>query len=163
MRRIVVAGAMTASGLVLLMSYPTSTGGGLVGAAPGTSSAGGSASGSAGSSGGGGPSAGTPSAGGSTSPSAGSGTITGASVGTEWGNVQVEIKVENGQVVDARAVEVPQGTSMDQQINSYAVPILQDETVQVGSSHIDAVSGATVTSMGYIESLQSALDQAGLR
>jgi uncharacterized protein with FMN-binding domain len=30
------------------------------------------------------------------------------------------------------------------------------------SADIDMVSGATVTSDGYIESLQSALDQAGL-
>ena len=43
------------------------------------------------------------------------------------------------------------------------MPILEQETVQAGSSQIDAVSGATVTSEGYISSLQSALDQAGLR
>ena len=30
------------------------------------------------------------------------------------------------------------------------------------SAHIDMVSGATVTSDGYVQSLQSALDQAGL-
>ncbi|PFG38597.1 FMN-binding protein [Georgenia soli] len=162
MRRIVVAGAMTASGLVLLLSYPTSTGQGLAGAAPtGTSSAGGgSASASGGGAGGAAPSQGRSSAGASKAPS---GTYTGAAVGTQWGNVQVEITVRDGHVVDATAVQVPHENSMDAQINSYAVPMLQQETVQAGSARIDAVTGATVTSTGYIQSLQSALDEAGLR
>lgn len=77
--------------------------------------------------------------------------------------MQVEITVRDGQVVDATAVQVPHENSMDAQINSYAVPMLEQETVQTGSARIDAVTGATVTSMGYIQSLQSALDEAGLR
>lgn len=161
MRKILVAGATTASGLVLLMSYPTSTNHGLPGAVPAGAASGGgsSASGSAGGTGSA-PSTGSTTTQPSTAPS---GTYTGASVGTRWGNVQVEITVQNGQVVDARAVQVPDGNSMDQQINSYAVPVLEGETVQAGSARIDAVTGATVTSEGYISSLQSALDEAGLR
>jgi uncharacterized protein with FMN-binding domain len=50
----------------------------------------------------------------------------------------------------------------DQEINAYAVPALDDEAVQAQSGSIDAVSGATVTSDGYIQSLQSAIDQAHL-
>jgi uncharacterized protein with FMN-binding domain len=84
-------------------------------------------------------------------------------VNTQWGVVQVEVTVQHGRVVDAQAVQAPDGNSQDQKINAYAVPILEQETVRAGSSQIDAVSGATVTSEGYIESLQSALDQAGLR
>jgi len=166
MRRILVAGATTASGLVLLMSYPTSMNHTLPGAVPpgaATSGDGSSASGSAGGTvpgTGSAPSTGSTTTQPSTAPS---GTYTGASVGTRWGNVQVEITVENGQVVDARAVRVPDGNSMDQQINSYAVPVLEAETLEAGSARIDAVTGATVTSDGYIASLQSALDQAGLR
>ena len=37
-----------------------------------------------------------------------------------------------------------------------------DETISAQSADIDMVSGATYTSEGYLESLQSALDQAGL-
>ena len=48
------------------------------------------------------------------------------------------------------------------EINSYALPILVDETLTAQDADIDMVSGATVTSVGYVDSLQSALDQAGL-
>ena len=54
----------------------------------------------------------------------------------------------------------PRTTPATVEINDYAVPILNQEAVQAGSAEIDAVSGATVTSDGYIGSLQSALDQA---
>jgi uncharacterized protein with FMN-binding domain len=50
----------------------------------------------------------------------------------------------------------------DQEINSYAIPQLNSEAVSAGSAQIDTVSGATYTSEGYITSLQSALDKAGL-
>ncbi len=48
------------------------------------------------------------------------------------------------------------------EINDYALPILVQETLDPQSADIDMVSGATVTSVGYVESLQAALDQAGL-
>jgi uncharacterized protein with FMN-binding domain len=47
-------------------------------------------------------------------------------------------------------------------INSYALPILDHEVVQQQSAAIDVVSGATVTSDGYLQSLQAAIDQAHL-
>jgi uncharacterized protein with FMN-binding domain len=50
-----------------------------------------------------------------------------------------------------------------QQINSQAAPYLLQETLSAQSAHIDAISGATYTSAGYVQSLQSALDQAGIR
>ena len=43
-----------------------------------------------------------------------------------------------------------------------AAAILTDGTLSAQSADIDMVGGATVTSEGYVESLQSALDQAGL-
>ena len=45
---------------------------------------------------------------------------------------------------------------------SYALPILEQEVVQAQSGSIDSISGATVTSKGYIQSVQSAIDQAHL-
>ncbi len=59
-------------------------------------------------------------------------------------------------------MQYPSGNGTDAQINSYALPILMRETVDQQSANIDMVSGATVTSTGYLQSLQSALDQAGL-
>ncbi len=50
-----------------------------------------------------------------------------------------------------------------QQINSAAAPILLQETLSAQSAQIDTVSGASYTSAGYVQSLQSALDQAGIK
>jgi uncharacterized protein with FMN-binding domain len=74
--------------------------------------------------------------------------------------VQVRVTVTNGKVTKAQAVVYPQNNSRDQQINAYAVPTLNQEAVQAGNANIDMVSGATYTSTGYIQSLQSALDKA---
>ena len=41
------------------------------------------------------------------------------------------------------------------------MPVLVQETLAAQSARIDMVSGATVTTGGYVRSLQSALDQAG--
>ena len=144
MRRIVIGLMSTLSGLVLLFSYHTSTNSGTAVASGGTS--GGTTSG--------GTSGGT--------ASGSSGTYTGDAVMTRWGVVQVEITVENGKITKSEAVQYPTENHRDQEINAYAVPALNDEAVQAQSANIDAISGATVTSGGYIQSLQSAVDQAHL-
>ena len=63
---------------------------------------------------------------------------------------------------DPQVVRYPNGNGRDQVINAQALPILVQETLDAQSAQIDMVSGATVTSDGYVESLQSAIDQAGL-
>jgi uncharacterized protein with FMN-binding domain len=45
------------------------------------------------------------------------------------------------------------------EINSWAIPQLQQETITANSANIDMLSGATYTSQGYVQSLQSALDK----
>jgi uncharacterized protein with FMN-binding domain len=104
----------------------------------------------------------TPGSGSSGSSSGGTKTYTGEVADTRWGPVQVRITVANGKITAAETTQVPNGNGRDQEINSYAVPVLDQEAVQAQSSHIDAVSGGTVTSEGYIQSLQSAIDQAHL-
>jgi uncharacterized protein with FMN-binding domain len=91
-----------------------------------------------------------------------SSTITGPSVDTRWGPVQVAITVSNGKITDVSVPVYPNGNGKDQEINSYALPILIDETIQAQNASIDMVSGATVSSRGYLESLQGAIDQANL-
>ena len=91
-----------------------------------------------------------------------SATYTGDSASTRWGPVQVQITVADGSVTDVSVIDYPSGNGKDQQINARALPVLVQETLDAQSADIDMVSGATVTSNGYIESLQSALDQAGL-
>jgi uncharacterized protein with FMN-binding domain len=87
-------------------------------------------------------------------------------VDTQYGPVQVEITVRGGRIVKARASQHPSGDGQTDQINAYAVPRLDQEAMAAQTSHIDTVSGATFTSEGYRQSLQSALDaahQAGAR
>ena len=81
---------------------------------------------------------------------------------TQWGPVQVQITVRGHKITRARAVQYPQGNSNDAQINGYALPVLDQQVVQKQSAGIDTVSGATVTSDGYLQSLQSAIDMAHL-
>jgi uncharacterized protein with FMN-binding domain len=88
-------------------------------------------------------------------------TVTGAAASTQFGPVQVRITVSAGKVVSATAIDYATG-GRDGEINSYAIPMLQTETLTAQSAQIDTVSGATFTSQGYMQSLQSALDQAHL-
>jgi uncharacterized protein with FMN-binding domain len=90
-------------------------------------------------------------------------TYTGSVAQTRWGPVQVSITVSGGKITDVGVPTYPSNNGRDVEINSYALPILRQETLQKQSADIDAVSGATVTSDGYKESLQSALDAANLK
>jgi uncharacterized protein with FMN-binding domain len=97
-----------------------------------------------------------------TSPSASKKTVTGDSVNTRWGPVQVQVTVSGTRVTAVQAVDYPNSNGRDQQINARAIPTLVSETLQAQSSNIDSVSGATYTSNGFIASLQSALSKVGL-
>jgi uncharacterized protein with FMN-binding domain len=89
-------------------------------------------------------------------------TYDGDTVQTRWGPVQVRITVQDGKITASEAIVYPDGNREDQEINSFALPVLSQEAVQQQSANIDMVSGATVTSQGYLSSLQSAIDQANL-
>ncbi len=98
-------------------------------------------------------------------PAAGAadGTYTGDAEDTRYGPVQVQVTVSGGRVTDVQVPVYPTRQREDQEINAYAVPILVQEAISAQNAQIDYVSGATFTSDGYVRSLQSALDQAGLR
>ena len=89
-------------------------------------------------------------------------TVTGPSADTRWGPVQVQITVDGGTITEVEVVDYPTENGKDRQINGRALPVLVSETLDSQSADIDMVSGATVTSEGYVESLQGALDEAGL-
>jgi uncharacterized protein with FMN-binding domain len=82
---------------------------------------------------------------------------------TRWGPVQVRVRISGGKIVDVSVLQQPDGNSRDQEINSYALPQLKQQVLGAQSANIDGVSGATVTSDGYRESLQAALDAAHFR
>ena len=96
-----------------------------------------------------------------TGGTAASTTVDGPVVSTRFGPVQVEVMIANSKVADVVAVQLPTGRRSGQ-ISDYAEPILHDEALQAQSASIDTVSGATYTSDAYAQSLQAALDQAGL-
>jgi uncharacterized protein with FMN-binding domain len=164
MRRAVLAIFSTIAGLVLLLTFKTQDSSTSALASPpansgsGSTSSSGSTSDSGSTSGSG--SSGTTSNSGSTS--SGTKTVTGTAADTRYGPVQVKITVTNGKVTAVAATEYPQNNGRDQEINSYAIPELNQEATSAKSAQIDTISGATYTSDGYISSLQSALDQAGL-
>ncbi len=168
MRRALFALVGTVTGLVMLLSFKTHplatatlpaavaagpTGGTLPAPTTAVPTTGNSAAAAV-------PSTSTPAPSSSAAPAAG--TYTGAAADTRYGPVQVEITVTGGKVTAVQAVEYPQDNPRDAEINQYAVPQLNAEATAAGTAGIDTVSGATYTSEGYIASLQSALDQAGL-
>jgi len=159
MRRITYWIMSTLAAVVLLFSYRTSLGA----AAPAaTTAAEGTTTGPTTSTTGN-PSPGTtPSSGATTSTSGGTTTYKGSVAATRWGDVQVSITVTGGKITAVSVPVYPTGNGKDQQINARALPILTRETIAAQSAHIDTVSGATVTSGGYVESLQAALDTAHL-
>ncbi|MFF3513771.1 FMN-binding protein [Streptomyces sp. NPDC002573] len=177
LRRIVLATAATVTGGVMLLSLKPHTAPSLAVGAPAPSGSGAAStsggadgstgsdgsSGSSGSSGTGGTTgSGGASGSGGSGGSTGSKTATGESVQTRWGPVQVRVTVVRGRITDVTAVDYPQDNPRDQEINSYALPQLRREVLAAQSANIDTVSGASYTSEGYRQSLQSALDSAGL-
>ena len=143
-RRNAIGFAITALTSGLLMLYPTSTHGGTGNRVPGRPLAA--------------PGVVTK----QTGSTAKSYVVNGKAVDTPFGLVQVQLDIKNGKIVKAVAIDYPQGSGRDQEINSYAIPMLQSETVHAQGAQIDTVSGATYTSQGYISSLQSAIDAAHL-
>ncbi len=169
MKRIVLAAISTLAALIALFSYPTSTGHSASTASESVSGArvvtgGPTASSTAESTTGQGPDPAT--TGGTTSASTSAvatTTVNGATEMTRYGAVQVEVVITNGTITDVIALQYPTAGREDQQINSRAIPQLRSQVLAAQSAKIDGVSGATFTTDGYISSLQSALDAAGVQ
>ncbi|GAB2856955.1 hypothetical protein GCM10027176_69260 [Actinoallomurus bryophytorum] len=145
MKRAILAIAGTISGLVLLLGFKTHPAGQAAGGVTDTST--GTAAG---------PSPGVTSGNGSS----GTRTVQGSSIDTQWGPVQLQVTLTHGKITKVTALRLPDGNQRDREINDFAVPRLTQEALSAQSARIDAVSGATYTSEGYIRSLQSALDKA---
>ena len=85
-------------------------------------------------------------------------TITGKVANTVYGPVQIELVVKSHKIVKVAVLEQPTNTIHDIQIGEFAFPKLISETLAAQDAKVDAVSGASYTSAGYISSLQSAAD-----
>ena len=88
--------------------------------------------------------------------------INGDVVATQYGDVQVQITVNAGKLVDVTAPMLPQGDGRSAEISNFAAPLLRNEVLQAQSGQVDTVSGATYTSEGYATSAASAIQKAGL-
>jgi major membrane immunogen (membrane-anchored lipoprotein) len=154
MRRVILAVSSTVVVLVLLLGFKSQSAPSVT--KPASASAGSSGSSGTGSGTGSGAGSGT---GSGTGSSTGTKTVTGEAADTRYGPVQVKVTVTSGKVTQVDAIDYPQTERRDQEINSYAIPQLNQEALAAGNANIDIISGATYTSDGYIQSLQSALDK----
>jgi len=165
MRRVILAVTGTIAGLVALLSFKShvpsapvaATAGGPGGASSSSSSA------SSSSSSGGGQTEVVPGAfpQGSIAKNlpAGETAVDGKVASTAYGPVQIQLIKRSGKIVKVAVLVQPTNTLHDVQIGEFAFPKLISETLTAQNGKIDAVSGATYTSAGYIQSLQSALDK----
>jgi uncharacterized protein with FMN-binding domain len=69
------------------------------------------------------------------------------------------VTIASGRITDVQALQLPSGGGHTAQVSAYAGPQLRSEVLAAQSGQIDTISGATYTSEGYIQSLQSALSQ----
>lgn len=176
MSRVILAAVGTIVGLALLLNFKSHGGGLPMASAAGTTTGPGSAT-TGNASGGKGPgTSGTSSQqaqinaiikqnepnvpiGPATKLAAGERTVNSASVQTAYGPVQIQLVVHGTTITAVRILVQPQATLHDLQIGEIAFPTLIKDTLNQQNAKLNAVSGATYTSGGYIKSLQSALDK----
>ena len=91
-----------------------------------------------------------------TSSAAAEQTVAGSTVNTSKGAVQVQVTFTGDEITAVKMLQQPNHPQ-----TTAAVPKLVAETLKVQSADIDTVSGATITSDGYKESLQAAIDAKG--
>jgi len=127
------------------------TGTGSSGSTAGTGSTGSTSSGSTGSTG----------STGATGSSAKDGTFKGTTVQTPFGPMQVAAVISGGKIADVKVLQRTDQGGRSVQISNQADPMLRSEVLQAQSANVSTIGGATYTSEGYLQSLQSALDQAG--
>ena len=89
-------------------------------------------------------------------------TVTGAVSSTQYGPMQVAITLSGTRITKVTVVQQTNVGARSSQIDATAIPTLNSEALTAQSANIDAVSGASYTSAGYKQSLQSALDKAGI-
>jgi uncharacterized protein with FMN-binding domain len=166
MRRVILAVTGTVAGLAALLTFrshvpSTAAVASLnpaTGAGTGSGSGAGSGAGAGTGTGAGTAAPGTAGSSAGASLTAGERAVDGNVANTAYGPVQVQVVVKKGRIVKVSILEQPSSTAQDLQIGQFAFPKLISETLTAQSARIDAVSGGTYTSAGYIKSLQSAID-----
>jgi uncharacterized protein with FMN-binding domain len=157
MRRLLFALASTAAGLAAVLSFKTHSSADTSNVAAPATGAQSSTSGTPAPTGTG---SATAAPKGGTGDATGGTTLTGKVDNTQYGPMQVEVVLQGRKITAVKVLQQTDTGTMSQQIDANAIPQLTRETLTAQSARIDAVSGASYTSAGYIQSLQSALDKA---
>ncbi|MFF7194687.1 FMN-binding protein [Streptomyces sp. NPDC008079] len=170
LRRVLLSTLATVAGVVVLLTlkpHTTASAGDVAAGSAAPAPAPSATSGTSGSSNG--PSSGSssgssngPSNGSSSKGTSGTRTVDGDTAQTRYGPVQLRLTLTGGRITAVKAVQLPNDNPRDGEISGFAIPQLTQETLAAQSAKIDTVSGATYTSEGYVRSLQSALDKAGV-
>jgi len=95
-------------------------------------------------------------------PASATKTVVGSLAATQYGQLQVKLTVRNGRITGVGFTTFVANDGHSAGIDQSAAPILIHETIAAQSAHIQGVSGATYTSGAYRQSLQAAIDKAGL-
>jgi len=88
------------------------------------------------------------------------GSYTGPRVDVYYGLVEIQVNVKNGKIADVQFLQYPNDRRTSIRINDIAMPYLQQEALQAQSAHVNIISGATLTSEGFMMSLDAALKTA---
>lgn len=88
------------------------------------------------------------------------GSYTGNAADAYYGNIQIQATISGGKITNIHFLQYPNDRGTSIAINQQADPMLAQEAIQAQSANVDIISGATDSSQAFIQSLQSALDQA---
>lgn len=88
------------------------------------------------------------------------GTYTGDAADAVYGNIQVQVTISGGKITDVTFLQHPNDRQTSIEINQQAMPLLRQEALQAQSAQVDGVTGATDSSMAFVQSLTSALSKA---
>lgn len=95
---------------------------------------------------------------------AGTKTATGPAVDYSWGILSVSVTVSGTRITKVGIASLDDGGNPRSQfIDQQSIPLLEQQALQAQSANIQGVSGASYTSAGFQQSLQSALQSLGIR
>jgi uncharacterized protein with FMN-binding domain len=175
MKRAPIILAATAAGLAGVLTFHSHRPSSTVAVDPSSSAGGGSTSTAtpattspSGSAGPTSPSTTTPSASGgpaapATTTPAASRSATGQVVQYRYGQLSVTVSEQAGRITGLQMASLSETDARSVFIDDQAIPLLRQQVLAAQNANIDGVSGATFTSQAYAQSVQSALDQLGIR
>jgi uncharacterized protein with FMN-binding domain len=88
------------------------------------------------------------------------GVYTGPAADAYYGIIRLQALVQNGRLTALKILQYPSDRRTSIRINRQALPMLRDEAISAQSADVDIISGATLTSKAFVQSLRGALKQA---